>query len=107
MKKVRISQENEIFEKYWYYSLSSDVFLGLFMGASSALNIQAAYELAKKLGKGNTVVTVICDGGILSQFSRDLFHILQHIDTSPGYSANNGSSRRIFWMQFQKNGKQD
>jgi len=32
------------------------------MGASSALNIVAAYDLAKKLGPGHTIVTVICDG---------------------------------------------
>ncbi|KIK67045.1 hypothetical protein GYMLUDRAFT_37080 [Collybiopsis luxurians FD-317 M1] len=35
---------------------------GLYMGASSALNVVAAAELAAKLGKGSTVVTVLCDG---------------------------------------------
>jgi len=35
---------------------------GLFVGASSALNVVAAYEMAKILGPGKTVVTVICDG---------------------------------------------
>lgn len=34
---------------------------GLFIGASSSLNVVAAYELAKKLGKGKTVVTLLCD----------------------------------------------
>ncbi len=35
---------------------------GLYVGASSALNVVAAVELAKKLGKGSTVVTILCDG---------------------------------------------
>ena len=36
---------------------------GLFIGISSAANILAALEVAKKLGKGNTVVTIAPDGG--------------------------------------------
>ncbi|RXW13228.1 hypothetical protein EST38_g12627 [Candolleomyces aberdarensis] len=35
---------------------------GIYLGASSALNVVGAYELAKKLGKGSTVVTVMADG---------------------------------------------
>lgn len=35
---------------------------GLYLGASSALNVVAAKEVAEKLGKGNTVVTALCDG---------------------------------------------
>ncbi|KAK6339349.1 Cysteine synthase 1 [Orbilia javanica] len=35
---------------------------GLYMGASTALNVVAAYEMAKILGPGKTVVTVLCDG---------------------------------------------
>ena len=35
---------------------------GLYLGASSALNVVAAKEVAEKLGKGSTVVTIICDG---------------------------------------------
>ncbi|KAH7910575.1 pyridoxal phosphate-dependent enzyme beta subunit [Hygrophoropsis aurantiaca] len=35
---------------------------GLYLGASSALNVVAAVELAQKLGKGSKVVTVLCDG---------------------------------------------
>jgi len=34
---------------------------GLFVGASSALNVVAAVDVAKKLGRGNVVVTVLCD----------------------------------------------
>lgn len=35
---------------------------GLYLGASSALNVVAAQEVAEKLGQGHTVVTVLCDG---------------------------------------------
>ncbi|KAF8919956.1 cysteine synthase [Mucidula mucida] len=35
---------------------------GLYMGASSALNVVAAVELAQKLGKGSKIVTILCDG---------------------------------------------
>ncbi|KAF9071144.1 tryptophan synthase beta subunit-like PLP-dependent enzyme [Rhodocollybia butyracea] len=35
---------------------------GLYLGASSALNVVAAAELGVKLGKGSKIVTVLCDG---------------------------------------------
>jgi cysteine synthase A len=35
---------------------------GLYLGASSCLNVAAVKEVAQKLGSGNTVVTVLCDG---------------------------------------------
>lgn len=35
---------------------------GIFVGASSALNVVAAADVARKLGPGHTVTTVICDG---------------------------------------------
>lgn len=35
---------------------------GLYMGASSCLNVVAAKEVAEKMGKGHTVVTMLCDG---------------------------------------------
>lgn len=35
---------------------------GLYLGASSALNVAAARNLAVKLGPGNTIVTILCDG---------------------------------------------
>jgi len=58
---------------------------GLYMGASSALNVVAAYQLAKKLGPGKTIVTILCDGAYRYQtrlFSRkwletkDLVHAI-------------------------------
>ncbi|KAI9229142.1 MAG: cysteine synthase [Piptocephalis tieghemiana] len=46
---------------------------GLYVGASSALNVVAAFDLAKKLGTGKRVVTILCDGAYRYQsrlFSR-------------------------------------
>eukprot|EP01132_Coremiostelium_polycephalum_P006216 gene6216-7741_t len=36
---------------------------GLFLGGSSALNCAGAVKLARKLGPGHTIVTVLCDSG--------------------------------------------
>ncbi|MDJ0681478.1 MAG: cysteine synthase A [Xenococcaceae cyanobacterium MO_167.B52] len=36
---------------------------GLFMGGSVGINVGAAYALAKEMGPGHTIVTVLCDGG--------------------------------------------
>ena len=35
---------------------------GLYLGASSCLNVAAAKDVAEKLGPGNIVVTILCDG---------------------------------------------
>jgi cysteine synthase A len=35
---------------------------GLYIGASSALNVVAAVELAQRLRQGSTIVTILCDG---------------------------------------------
>ncbi|KAK0553186.1 Cysteine synthase 1 [Tilletia horrida] len=46
---------------------------GIYIGASSALNVVAAARLAQHLGKGKTVVTILCDGAYRYQkrlFSR-------------------------------------
>lgn len=46
---------------------------GLYIGASSALNVVAAKRMAEKLGKGSKVVTILCDGAARYQtrlFSR-------------------------------------
>lgn len=47
---------------------------GLFMGGSVGINVGAAVTLAKQLGPGHTIVTVLCDSGARYQsrlFSRD------------------------------------
>ncbi|RKP04850.1 cysteine synthase [Thamnocephalis sphaerospora] len=46
---------------------------GIYVGASSALNVVAAVEMAQKLGTGSRVVTILCDGAYRYQsrlFSR-------------------------------------
>ena len=36
---------------------------GLFLGSTSGINVVAAVRVARQLGPGHTVVTVLCDGG--------------------------------------------
>ena len=36
---------------------------GLFLGGTSGVNVAAAVRVARELGPGHTVVTVLCDGG--------------------------------------------
>lgn len=50
---------------------------GLYIGASSALNIVAAVEMARHLGPGSKIVTIICDGAYRYQqrlFSKKWLH---------------------------------
>ncbi|KAF6218951.1 hypothetical protein HO133_005495 [Letharia lupina] len=54
---VHISDERSI--EMVYRCLDEE---GLYLGASSCLNVAAAKEVAEKLGQGNTVVTILCDG---------------------------------------------
>jgi cysteine synthase A len=46
---------------------------GIFGGISSGANVFAAIQIAKKLGKGQKVVTVVVDSG-LKYLQQDLFH---------------------------------
>ena len=45
---------------------------GLCLGGSSAINVAGAIRLAKKLGKGKTIVTVLCDSG--TRYQSKLFN---------------------------------
>jgi cysteine synthase A len=45
---------------------------GLVLGGSSAINIVGAMRLARELGPGKTVVTILCDGG--SRYQSKLFN---------------------------------
>ena len=45
---------------------------GIFTGTSSGLNVYAAIEIGKELGKGKTVVTVAVDSG-MKYLAGDLF----------------------------------
>ncbi len=45
---------------------------GLVLGSSSGINVAAAIRLAKKLGPGRTIVTILCDGG--ARYASKLFN---------------------------------
>lgn len=45
---------------------------GLFLGASSGINVAGAVALAKTLGPGHTIVTILCDGG--ARYASKLFN---------------------------------
>ena len=36
---------------------------GLFLGSTSGINVAAAVRVALELGRGHTIVTILCDGG--------------------------------------------
>ncbi|HIK37126.1 MAG: cysteine synthase A [Geminocystis sp.] len=55
---IRIDDQEAI--RVLYQLLYKD---GLFMGGSVGINVGAAVALAKQLGPGHTIVTVLCDGG--------------------------------------------
>lgn len=46
--------------KMMYYLLQKD---GIFVGPSAALNAVGAVKVARELGPGHTIVTILCDGG--------------------------------------------
>ena len=45
----------------WVYRLLHEE--GLFLGSTSGINVAAAVRVARELGRGHMVVTVLCDGG--------------------------------------------
>jgi len=45
----------------WVYRLLREE--GLFLGSTSGINVAAAVRVARELGPGHTIVTVLCDGG--------------------------------------------
>jgi cysteine synthase A len=45
---------------------------GLYLGGSSGINVAGAIRLAKKLGPGHTIVTVLCDSG--ARYASKLFN---------------------------------
>ena len=55
---VKISSEEAV-----EYAKKASHDFGLFVGISSGANIAAAYQIAKKLGKGKIVITIAPDGG--------------------------------------------
>ena len=45
---------------------------GLSVGGSAGINVAAAIRVAKAMGPGHTIVTVLCDGG--SRYQSKLFN---------------------------------
>ncbi|MBX3455818.1 cysteine synthase A [Ferrovibrio sp.] len=45
---------------------------GLVLGSSSGINVAAAIRLAKQMGPGHTIVTILCDGG--ARYASKLFN---------------------------------
>ena len=45
---------------------------GLSVGTSAGINVAAAVRVAKAMGKGHTIVTILCDGG--SRYQSKLFN---------------------------------
>lgn len=66
---------------------------GLFLGGTSGINVAAAVRVARGLGPGHTVVTILCDGGhkYLSRFwSRDYLEqkgLVAHADAARRWPA--------------------
>ena len=65
---VQIADQNMV--DLVYRLLKED---GWFMGSSSGINLCAAVEVAKKLGPGHNIVTMLCDDG--SKYQSRLFNI--------------------------------
>ena len=69
----RITENLTGFKPDYCFQISDEVALpllydlmsqeGLYLGGSSAINVAGAIELARKLGKGHTIVTILCDSG--------------------------------------------
>jgi cysteine synthase A len=55
---VRISDAETV---HFVYRLLREE--GLLLGSTAGINVAAAVRLAKQMGRGHTIVTVLCDGG--------------------------------------------
>ena len=58
---------------------------GLLLGSTSGINVAAAVELARQIGPGHTIVTILCDGG--AKYQSRLFN--------PAWIAERGFSRSV------------
>jgi len=61
--------EDSVTVSYVYRLLHEE---GLLLGSTSGINVAAAVDVARKLGPGHTIVTVLCDGG--SKYQSRLFN---------------------------------
>lgn len=64
---IRVDDKEAI--RVIYQLLEKD---GLFLGGSVGINVGAAVALAKQMGPGHTIVTILCDGG--SRYQSKLFN---------------------------------
>ena len=64
---------------------------GWFFGSSTGLNLAAAVDVARDLGPGHTVVTVLCDGG--GKYQSRLFNrgVARRARSEPGPLAPSGA----------------
>jgi cysteine synthase A len=73
LEGVSVDEAFRVEDKDWLpvlYALVQEE--GLSLGGSSALNVLGAIELARKLGPGKTIVTVLCDYG--NRYQSKLFN---------------------------------
>ena len=70
-----------------YYLLQKE---GLYLGPSAALNVVGAIKIAKKLGPGHQIVTILCDGGerYASKFYDDTWLADQHLSKPSKWAVN-------------------
>jgi cysteine synthase len=64
---------------------------GLFLGSTSGINVAAAVRVALELGRGHTIVTVLCDGG--AKYQSRLFNREWLDQKGLGPHAGNPSAR--------------
>ena len=64
---------------------------GLFLGSTSGINVAAAVRVALELGRGHTIVTVLCDGG--AKYQSRLFNREWLEQKGLAAHANNPQSR--------------
>jgi cysteine synthase len=58
---------------------------GLLLGSTAGINVAAAAALAKQMGPGHTIVTILCDGG--AKYQSKLFN--------PAWIAERGFAEAI------------
>jgi cysteine synthase A len=70
---------------------------GLFLGSTSGINVAAAVRLARRLGPGHRIVTVLCDGGakyISRLFNKAWLEQKGLLRFASGRAAGNGKAWR-------------
>ena len=68
---------------------------GLFLGSTSGINVAAAVRVARELGPGHTVVTVLCDGG--AKYASRLFNAAWLEQKGFAHLIQSGTQPGHFW----------